>query len=271
MAVIEESVMELSLRPGITVVVAVASAGVIVVTPPAPPPLPDIRVPTIEFSASAGPLADLPDPLPIADVSGLLSGFTASGVSDISGGLDGLPGFDALLDPGSGLSTLSDAAQTSLTSILTTLASIAIAAGVAVSGLIATPYALLGVAVTSIGAAIASLGGVFTSIGTAVGALSELPASIAELIAAAGVTITQGVVTAIYDFLIKLVSPGSGLVSDAAATLSADPVVGLPDGLFSGQGPGLDALPADLSTLLSGGDLPDLTQSLDPGAALDFS
>ncbi|MGH3563597.1 MAG: hypothetical protein ACRDTN_17880, partial [Mycobacterium sp.] len=256
-AVIEESVMELSLRPGITVA-AVVTAGVIVVTPAAPPPLPDIRVPAIELSASAGPLADLPGSLPIADVSGLLDP-------------SGLPGLDALLDAGSGLSSLDDTIQTALISVITSLASITISAGVTLSELIGFPFGLQGFAMAYVGTALATLGGVFTPISTAVLDFGGLSMRTGELIAAAGGAISRGLVTPIYDILVKLVSLGSALVSGAASTSSVEPVVGLPDGVFSGQDSGVEALSADLSTLLSGGDLSDLTQSLDPGAALDFS
>lgn len=200
---------------GVTVA-AVASAGVIVVASAGPPPLAGTQGPPIALSASEGPLAD---------VSVVLSGLIGSGP----------PSLEALLDLASDPS--------SLTSLLTTLANIEIAVGVGLSGLAATPFSLLSGAVTSLGAAIAELGGVFTSIGTAVAAGSALPAGIAELIETAGAAVTQGLVTPIYDFLIKL-------VSGAASTLSAQTLVGLVD---------------------SPDGLPELTPSLDPGAALDFN
>jgi len=70
-----------------------------------------------------------------------------------------------------------------------------------------------------------------TPIGTVVGGLAGVPAGIAELIEATGATVAQAIVTPIYDFLIKLVSPDS------------DPTL----------------------------PLPDLAASLDPSAVLDFS
>lgn len=218
--------MELSLRPGITMV-AVATASVIAVASVTPSPVPDIRVPALELSAAAGP-ADLPNPL--GALLGALSADPGSaGVGPIadSGALfSGTPALDVLPDLGISLSSLDD----TLAGVITTLATIAIAAGVGVAGLYAAPFSLVGGAVTSLGAAIAGLGGVFTPIGTAVGGFAEVPAGIAELIEANGAAITQGIVTPIYDFLIKLVSPDS------------DPTVALSD----------------------------LAQALDPGAVLDF-
>jgi len=225
LADIEESAMELSLRPAMTVVAA-ASAGIILVAAEAPLPLQDIRVPAIELSASAEPLIDLSHPLGavIGDPGSDAAASTGSdGLLDPSGPL----ALDVLLDPGAVSSSLSD----TLSSLITTAATIAILAGVAVTGLDAVPFALLGEAVTSVGAAITDLGGVFTPIGTAVGGLAGVPAGIAELIEATGATVTQAIVTPIYDFLIKLVSPDS------------DPTL----------------------------PLPDLAASLDPSAVLDFS
>ncbi|WP_343603180.1 hypothetical protein [Mycobacterium sp.] len=242
--------MEFSLRLRIGVV-AVASASVIAVALGAAPPLQDIRVPVVELASFAGPLEDLPSPF-----SAVISPAGADPVADaaVSPGPDGLLdpsgplAFDAVLDPGAPLSSIDD----TLTSVITALANIAILAGVATFGGLATPFSLLGGELTFVGAAITSLGGVFTPIGTAVGGLAELPAGIAELIETSGATITQDLVTPIYDFLLKLVSPDSGLDSGAASTFNADGVIGLPDSALA-------ASPADL------------TQALDASVVLDVS
>jgi hypothetical protein len=224
--------MELSLRPGITVV-AVATASVIAVASVTLSPVCDVRVPALELSAAVTPVGAGPGelPNPLSAVIGTVSADPGSdaGVGSIadSGALfSGTPALDVLPDLGISLSSLDD----TLASVITTLATIAIAAGVGVAGLYAAPFSLVGGAVTSLGAAIAGLGGVFTPIGTAVGGFAEVPAGIAELIEANGAVITQGIVTPIYDFLINLVSPDS------------DPTIP----------------PSDLA------------QALDPGAVLDF-
>ncbi|KAA8969160.1 hypothetical protein [Mycobacterium sp.] len=222
LANIKECAMELSLRPVMTVMVAV-TASVIALTPAATPLQQAIHDPAIELSASAESVIDLSNPLTaVLAPSGL--GAESDALLDAGGPHTGSPALDALALSGIDLASIDD----KLASIITTTATIAILLGVAVTGLDATPLALLGGAVTSLGTAIADLGGVFTPIGTAVGGLSEVPAGIAELIEATGATITQGIVTPIYDYLIKLVSPDSvPTLPDLTTTMDPSAVLDL--------------------------------------------